>query len=122
MATKKLKPKWTKEIIKAKLLTSDEAVMRGLLRIHSFQTPDEQTSGAAVYDNGMGFNGSDAWFLSEMVVKMKHYGKLTPGQIEVTRKAMLKYAGQLARYANSVEQDKTERPITAADLHLVDPS
>ena len=103
----KPKPKWNKDNIREMLVKSDKAVVRGLYRIHSFQTGEEQMSGQTVEDNGVGFNGVDADFLTRMVVWAKHHNDtLHPNQMVHVRKAMLKYSGQLARIANADELAK----------------
>lgn len=94
-------PKWTKEEIKALLVKSDAAVIRGLIRIHGFQTAEEQSSGQTVEDNGLGFNALDAEFMTEMVIFHKHHGYLTVKQLAIVRKKLLKYAGQLVKIAKS---------------------
>lgn len=99
MTTKRLK--WTKEEIRDMLVKSDKALIRGLMTIYSYQTAEEQAFGQTVEDNGMGFNGADAEFLTQIALSYKQYNRLTPGQIEWTRKKMLKYAGQLAQHANN---------------------
>lgn len=93
-------PKWTKEEIRDMLVKSDKALIRGLMTIHGYQTPEEQQAGVTVEDNGMGFNGLDAEFLTQMALYYIHNKYLTPGQIEWVRKKMLKYSGQLAAHAN----------------------
>ena len=97
MATKK----WTKPEILEMLKKSDKALIRGLMTIYGYQTDEERVRGVTVEDNGMGFNGVDADFLTQIALSYQQYGRLTPGQIEWTRKKMLKYAGQLAKHANS---------------------
>ena len=54
----------TKEYIKELLLTSDKAVKRGVLRIYEFQTQDEQEAQTTKLNNGVGFNGADAYFIA----------------------------------------------------------
>ena len=98
MATKQ--PKWKKEEIRDMLVKSDNALIRGLLTIYGYQTAEEQDVGATVEDNGMGFNGLDAEFLTQMALSYTQYKRLTDKQVEWTRKKMLKYAGQLTRHAN----------------------
>lgn len=124
-------PKWTKEEIKANMLDltvgphkevrGDAWVIRGLFTILANQTPEEQMAGVTVEDNGLGFNGADAEILTsfalqaQMVVdrlsqapdpalRAQRYSKaLSPKQMEIARKKMLKYAGQLAAHANATK-------------------
>lgn len=82
------------------LQTDDKWLIRGLLRIYSFQTQNEQQVRATNLQNGVGFSAFDADFLSgiaERVLKDPQR-PLTPNQINAVRKAMLKYARQLLNY------------------------
>lgn len=122
-------PKWTKEEIKANMqdmsvgphgeVKGDVWVVRGLFAIFANQTPDEQTFGQTVEDNGLGFNGVDAEILTSFamqaqtvvarleqspnpVLRACRYTKaLSPKQMDIARTKMLKYAGQLAAHANA---------------------
>lgn len=92
--------KWTKEAIKTNMQASDKWLFRGLLAIYSNQTHEEQVGGFTAEDNGIGFNGVDAEILTSFALQLNSRGFLTPRQIEMARKKMLKYAGQLAKIAN----------------------
>ena len=94
--------KWTKEAIKARLEKDDKWLVRGLLAIYGRQTAEEQVYGQTVEDNGIGFNGVDAEILTSIALQYKERGFLTSKQMEIARKKMLKYAGQLAKIANGV--------------------
>ena len=60
--------KWTKQQIRAKMeantVEGDAWVVRGMLSILQWQTPDERVHGHTVEDNGVGFNGVDAEILT----------------------------------------------------------
>lgn len=103
MAKTKVQEKWNRLNIRALLERSDEAVIRGMLRIYEYQTPEEKVNGVTVEDNGMGFNGVDSDYLTNLVVYYQHHGRLSERQIFHARKKMLKYSGQLARIANAME-------------------
>lgn len=99
---------WTKEKIRNLLEKNDMAVARGLVALYTRQTRDEQKMGATRHVNGVGFNSLDAPFLTslaEQVIEWQ-YGRssypapLSPTQVKVARKRILKYAGQLAEVAN----------------------
>ena len=100
----KIAAKWNKNNIRAMLETSDKAVCRGVMAIFNNQTPEEQVGGVTVEDNGIGFNGVDADWMSQMAVNIKHYGKLTPAQMNITRPKILKYARQISEIANRNEK------------------
>ena len=96
----KTETKWTKEEIRIKLETNNTWLCRGLVAIYERQTADEQSGSATIHDNGVGFSGCDSSFLSNLAISYKKYGRLSDKQLVSARKAMLKYAGQLARIAN----------------------
>lgn len=95
--------KWTPEAIRDKLMTSDVLVERAVLVLFNRQTLDEQLAGDAKYDNKMGFNGSDAKFMTRQAIWIKSgiakgipEGKrLGQTQREIVRKRLLKYVKQL---------------------------
>lgn len=94
--------KWTKEEIAAKLASDDKWLIRGLLSIYSRQTDEEQNADVTKEDNGIGFNAFDATILSDMSKQYLRSKFLTKRQLEIVRKCMKKYAGQLAKIANGV--------------------
>jgi hypothetical protein len=102
----KPKAKWNKVNIREMLEAKDDAVVRGLVRIHSFQTGDEQLFGQTTEENGVGWNGADAEYMTSLHDYFRANGYLTPGQMTYARKKILKYAGQLACIANNDVQAK----------------
>lgn len=114
--------KLTKEAIKANMLSNASSprysnvghawVVRGMLAILKYQTDEEQMAGVTVEDNGVGFNGVDAEILTSISIQATKYLTMRPNdterytrcispkQMEIARKKMLKYAGQLARISN----------------------
>lgn len=99
---------WTKEAIKQNLLENDQWVVRGILAIYDRQTFDEQASHITKHNNGIGFNGVDAEILTsfaEQIIKWMNGGKaysspLSPKQMEIARRKIIKYSRQLAEIAN----------------------
>lgn len=90
---------WTKEDIKIKLQTSDAWLLRGLMAIYDYQTSQERSTMTTQEDNGVGFNGVDAFILSKFAEDYKKYNSLSVKQTALARRKMVKYAGQLARIA-----------------------
>ncbi len=82
--------------IKELLKISDGHAVSALIHLYNFQTADEKIS-RTKYDNGVGFNGTDSVFLTNMVNFYTSRGYLTPNQIGVIRHCIVKYAGQLER-------------------------
>jgi len=92
--------KWNKEKIQGKLKEQDSWVIRGLIAIYKKQTIEEQKREDTVENNGVGFNGSDARFLTSLAKQAIQRGNLSPKQMQYGRKKVMKYAGQLAKIAN----------------------
>lgn len=92
--------KWTKEEVTNILLTSDKDVWASLKKLYSYQTADEQNTDSTRHRNGVGFTGYDAKVMTSLAKSYLKYGHLTPKQTALTRKKILKYAGQLAKIAN----------------------
>lgn len=91
---------WTKEEVKELIATKDEMVRRGLLVIFALQTADEKNSEHTTHTNGVGFTGFDGELMSSFAHQLKEKGYLSPKQLEMTRKKLVKYASQLAKVAN----------------------
>ena len=81
--------------IKTKIANDDRWATRALLSIFERQTPDEQAADQTVEDNGIGFNGTDAEFLSSIAKGVMRYGQPTPRQMPHVKRKMPKYANQL---------------------------
>ena len=70
------------------------------------QTADEQASLTTSHSNGIGFNGSDAEFLTDVAIKAQkwhsetHAG-MTKGQDKSVWKAMRKYSRQMTEIVNA---------------------
>jgi hypothetical protein len=80
---------------------------RALEAIYNRQTADEQDNRMTSHHNGMGFNGTDAEFLTDICQKMleNRWGRpegqrLTPGQAKAVAKCLQKYWRQLAEVAS----------------------
>ncbi len=91
---------WTKDEIRELLGRSRKAVARGLVTLHSLQTDDEQVYRSTMHSNGVGFNSHDADFLSSLAEFYTDRGFLSPRQLTLGRKGIMKYSGQLAMVAN----------------------
>jgi hypothetical protein len=102
---------WTKEAILSKLETSDVMVERSLLIMYERQTADEQQTQGTSHENGIGFNGTDAPFLSKLAEwvkggaerKIPEGKRLSEKQRVIVRKKLKKYSRQLIEAANSKE-------------------
>jgi len=91
---------WKKAEIEDRLQKSDEMVRRSLLKLYGRQTPDEVSNGETRITNKVGFNKYDANLLSSLSEQLLKRNLLSPRQIEVARKRLLKYSLQLTFLAN----------------------
>jgi hypothetical protein len=91
---------WTVEEIRAKIQEDDKWLIRAMQAIYQRQTETERANRNTKVLNNIGFNAMDADFLSGMVAFYKDRGFFTPKQIQVIRRKMIKYAGQLTKIAN----------------------
>jgi hypothetical protein len=84
----------TKEDVQLKFQTDVRWLLKGVLAIHNQQTIDEKSAELTKHNNHRGFTCSDAKFLSSIASQIKKGYGLSPKQVFVTRKKMMKYAAQ----------------------------
>ncbi len=89
--------KWTKEEIQTLLNTNPSAVVRGILAIYEYQTAHEKA--ASLAKQILSWQG-------ERPAERKYNFPLSVKQLELAKKKMKKYAGQLAKIANRKEEMK----------------
>lgn len=98
---------WTVEEIRNLLNTNDLMVCKSVVKIFEKQTEDEKQSDGTSHNNGVGFNGTDAFIMSQYAKQYIDKGYLSPKQLVIARKKIIKYAGQLTRIANNIPQVQT---------------
>jgi hypothetical protein len=90
---------WDKEAVQALIDRNDQAVARALLVIYANQTADEQASYSTHHNNGVGFTGNDAEWLTDIAVKWQKWGRwASQRQCNAVRKAIRKYHRQLLQH------------------------
>jgi hypothetical protein len=75
-------------------------IWKMLQGLYKRQTSMEKEVQATIVDNGMGFNGYDGNFLTDVAQKSLKYKNLTPAQTKVVAKKLKKYVKQLVEIAN----------------------
>lgn len=85
----------------------DGWAIRGLLAIYDKQTADEKRTETTNHNNGVGFRGCDAEFLSSLATRWLSGRELTEKQLAALKKVMPVYAKQLAEI--SLESGKVEK-------------
>jgi SNF2 family DNA or RNA helicase len=69
-----------------------------LLHVYSFQLEDEKAAEYTKYSNGVGFNGTDAGFMSSLATQYQKKGWLSDRQISAMKRNLKKYWSQIADY------------------------
>lgn len=93
---------WTKEEIKTLVATNDKVLYGALKQLYARQTADERELKETNCQNGLGFNGVDAPFLTNVAEFLLKTGFLTDKQKVITRRKLVKYTGQLTKIANGL--------------------
>lgn len=93
--------KWNKDNMKDILAKYDDQVCKAIVKIYEYQTADERVCHETKENNGVGFNGADAPIMSSFAEFYMKRGFLSPKQLMIARKKIMKYAGQLANIANA---------------------
>lgn len=87
--------------VRHQLGTNPVWAVKALVRIfQENQTADEQVSEATKHDNGVGFTGTDAMFLSSLAKAQLQHGHLTDKQMVYVFRKMPKYARQVVAMSN----------------------
>lgn len=102
-----------KEIfIKGKLSTDKNWAIKALIRIFKEnQTEDEKTREETSEDNGYGFTGTDAGFLSSLAKQFIEKGFLSEKQTEHVFKKMPKYWRQVMIFIDTENPDKLNKLV-----------
>lgn len=93
------------EKVRSLLMSSDKAVLRGIVAIYRRQTQEEQDLGVTNNKNGIGYSGADAEFMCSLAKQILERGALSAKQIEFGRKKIVKYSRQLAEIAEEREKN-----------------
>ncbi len=101
---------WNIDEIKENLIKDNIWVVRAVVAIYNYQTLDEQEQEETTENNGVGFNGCDGNIMSSFAKQIirynnntspvKHPSALSPKQMSIARKKIIKYSKQLTKIAN----------------------
>lgn len=92
--------------VKSQLATNKLWAVKALVRIYQEnQTSDEQVRKVTTEDNGIGFTGVDAEFLSSLAEQYLRRGSLSDKQMSFVFKKMPKYAGQVIKMSDTAKLD-----------------
>jgi DUF438 domain-containing protein len=103
----KVTKKITLEFVRAQLRSNKVWAIKALVRIFKEnQTSQEQTLEATTVDNGIGFTGVDANFLSSLAKQYIEMGSLSDNQIKCLFKMMPKYSKQVFEFSDKEKLTK----------------
>ena len=103
----------TKDYIKNQLATNPAWAIRGLVKIYTLQTADEQASDRTSHDNGVGFSGVDANILSSFAKQVNAGRNLSPKQMAIVYKKMPRYWKQIASFIPETKLAEIEAKVKA---------
>jgi len=89
-----------KEFVRGKLSTDQTWAKQALLRIYEFQTADEQRMQNTVYNNGVGFTGTDGKILTSFAKQLLKSGYLSEKQMILLMKKMSRYWIQVVKISD----------------------
>lgn len=89
--------------VKFKLENDERWALRALMLVYGQQTASEQASETTEENNGVGFNGCDAEFLTSLAKAYVKHGRLSVKQIEWLKRKIRKYSKQVVRLASPFE-------------------
>jgi hypothetical protein len=96
----------TTTFVRQQLATKPEWAVRAMVRIfQENQTADEQTDQLTKHDNGIGFSGTDAQFLSSLAKQFIAKDYLSEKQVAFVLKKMPKYVKQVITMSNKAQLD-----------------
>lgn len=88
--------------VKNQLATNKVWALKALVRIYQEnQTVDEQSAKVTSHDNGIGFTGVDAGFLSSLAEQYLKRGRLSDKQMVFVFKKMPKYHNQVIKMSDA---------------------
>lgn len=96
----------TVTFVKSQLASNKVWALKALVRIYQEnQTAEEQVAKITKEDNGIGFSGCDAEFLSGLAEQYLRRGSLSDKQMVFVYKKLPKYAGQVIKMSDPVKLD-----------------
>jgi hypothetical protein len=108
----KLTKKNTTTFVRSMLGSNAAWALKALTRIYQEnQTPDERVVGVTRHDNGIGFTGTDAQFLSSLANQYLTRGSLSEKQMGHVFRLMPKYHSQVIAMSDA---DKLTKMVEAS--------
>jgi hypothetical protein len=89
--------------VKNQLSTNPAWAQRAIVKLWERQTADEQAAQNTGHNNGVGFNGTDAFILSSFAEQINKGRTLSPKQLAIAFRKLPKYSKQII---SEIPQDK----------------
>ena len=89
--------------VKTQLATNPAWAQRAIVKLWERQTADEQATQNTGHNNGVGFNGTDAFILSSFAEQINKGRTLSPKQLAIAFRKLPKYSKQII---SEIPQDK----------------
>ena len=102
------------EYVKVQLSTNPAWAQRAIVKLWQRQTADEQSAQATGHDNGVGFNGTDAFILSSFAEQINKGRTLSPKQLAIAFKKLTKYSRQIISEIPSEKLTEIEKKAVVA--------
>lgn len=98
-----LTKKYTSDDIRKLVSSKEIAAIRAILRIYLFQTKYEQDNSTTNEKNKVGFTAGDAKGFAPIIKQIEQIGWLNSKQIDMVKRAAIKYSAQIATLLNKEE-------------------
>ena len=99
--------------VKNQLATNPAWATRAIVKLWQRQTADEQATQSTGQDNGVGFNGTDAFILSSFAEQINKGRTLSPKQLAIAFKKLPKYSKQIISEIPAAKLVEMEKKVTA---------
>ena len=103
-----------KSFIQSQLATNPAWAIKGLVKIYTLQTSDEQASDTTSHNNGVGFSGCDANILSSFAKQVNAGRNLSPKQMVIVYKKMPRYYRQILQFISEDKMAELETKVMSS--------
>ena len=102
------------EYVKNQLSTNPVWAQRAIVKLWQRQTVDEQAAQITGHNNGVGFNGTDAFILSSFAEQINKGRTLSPKQLAIAFRKLPKYSKQIISEIPADKLVEIEKKVVVA--------
>ena len=102
------------DYVKTQLSSNPAWAQRAIVKLWQRQTADEQAAQTTGHDNGIGFNGTDAFILSSFAEQINKGRTLSPKQLVIAFKKLPKYSKQIISEIPADKLSEIEKKVVIA--------